>query len=100
MVIYSVTVTVDEAIKEDWVRYMKEQHIPEVIATGCFTGYRFTRVIGTSEEKENSFNVQYFLDSMKEMHRYQVHFAPALQKDHSQKYGDKALAFRTLLEEI
>ncbi len=100
MIIYSVTVTVDEKIKEEWLHYMKNEHIPDVMKTGCFTKHIFTRVIGTSEEKENSFNIQYFCNEMKDMHKYQVHFAPKLQKEHAIKYGEKALAFRTLLEEI
>lgn len=100
MIIYSVTASVDPTMHEEWVEYMRSKHIPEVMATGCFTGHRFTKVLGTGEEKENSFNVQYFCESMKEMHRYQAHHAAALQKDHGEKYGDKAHAFRTLLEDI
>lgn len=100
MIIYSVTISIEEDVKPQWIEYMKNEHIPDVIASGCFTGYRFTRVIGTSEEKENSFNIQYYLNSMADMHKYQVHFAPKLQKEHAQKFGNKALAFRTLLEDI
>ena len=100
MIIYSVTVTLDQSIKDEWIAYMKEKHIPDVMETGCFTKSVFTRVIGTGEEKENSFNVQYMCNSMKDMHKYQVHFASKLQKEHTELYGEKALAFRTLLEEI
>ena len=100
MIIYSVTVTVNETIRESWLAYMQKEHIPDVMNSGCFTKYLFTRVIGNSQEKENSFNIQYFCTAMADMHRYQVHFAPKLQKEHAEKFGEKALAFRTLLEEI
>jgi len=100
MIIYSVTVSVDANVKEEWLSYMRQKHIPDVIATGCFSGFRFTKVIGASEEKDNSYNVQYFCNSMREMHKYQVQFAPKLQKEHTDKYGEKATAFRTLLEDL
>ncbi|MGB0429196.1 MAG: DUF4286 family protein [Bacteroidia bacterium] len=100
MIIYSVTVKIDESVKQDWLDYMQNEHIPDVMKSGCFTNHIFTRVVGTSEEKENSFNIQYFCNQMKDMHKYQVQFAPKLQKDHAEKFGEKALAFRTLLEEV
>jgi hypothetical protein len=100
MIIYSVTVTVEESIKDEWIDYMKNEHILDVMNSGCFNKFTFARVVGNAEGKENSFNIQYFCDSMKDMHKYQVQFAPALQKEHVEKFGEKALAFRTLLEEI
>lgn len=100
MVIYSVTVSIDEEAKLPWLEYMQHKHIPDVLATGCFTGYRFTRVIGTSEERENSFNIQYFANSMKDMHKYQAHFAQGLQREHNERFGNRTVGFRTILEDV
>jgi len=37
---------------------------------------------------------------MKDLHNYQVNYSPSLQKKHSDKYGKKVVAFRTLLEKL
>ena len=37
MIIYNVTVSVEESIKADWLNWMKTEHIPEVMACGVFT---------------------------------------------------------------
>ena len=37
MIIYNVTIKVQESIKAEWLTWLKAEHIPEVIATGCFT---------------------------------------------------------------
>ena len=37
---------------------------------------------------------------MKKLQEYMGQHAPALQKDHTDRYKDKCVAFRTLLEEI
>ena len=100
MVIYSVTVAVDPSIVDAWIDYMKKEHIPDVLKTGCFLEFTFCRVIGNSEENKNSYNIQYHCHGMADMHRYQVQFGPALQQEHIKLFGDKAVAFRTLLEEI
>jgi len=99
MIIYNVTVKIEEEIHDDWVQWMKEKHIPDVLNTGCFQDHKFCRIIRHGEEG-HTYCVQYFVNDMKTLHQYQVKFAPALQQEHVAKYKDKALAFRTLLEVI
>lgn len=101
MIVYSVTVSVDKEIHEEWTRWMKEVHIPDVMATGIFTEYRMLKVLSTDSGNDGlSFNIQYTCDAMADLHRYQVQHAPALQKDHQEKYEGKVAAFRTLLEVV
>lgn len=100
MIVYSVTVNVDEEIHQDWLAWMKNKHIPDVIATGIFTEYRMLRVISRNDGEEGtSYNIQYSCPSMADLHQYQAKHAPALQKEHSDRYENKFVAFRTLLEE-
>ena len=34
MILYNVTVNIDTDVEEDWIEWMKETHIPEVMKTG------------------------------------------------------------------
>lgn len=45
MLLYAVQVEIDEAVAEGWRRWMNYTHIPEVIGTGYFRGYRFGEVM-------------------------------------------------------
>lgn len=96
-ILYNVTVSVDPDIHEEWLNWMKETHIPEVLATGKFTHNRILRVHG-HEENGVTYAVQYTCTSRAELDDYFERFAPALQADHASKYGAKAVAFRTILE--
>lgn len=99
MIVYSVTVNIDESIHEDWFSWMKNKHIPDVMATGYFSEYRMLRVISRQDDEQGiSYNIQYTCASMADLHQYQVQKAPALQKEHSDLYEGKFAAFRTLLE--
>ncbi|MFT4755995.1 MAG: hypothetical protein ACI91R_000632 [Vicingaceae bacterium] len=99
MIVYSVTVNINESIHEDWFAWMKNKHIPDVMATGYFSEYRMLRVISRQDDEQGiSYNIQYTCDSMANLHQYQVQKAPALQKEHSDLYDGKFAAFRTLLE--
>lgn len=102
MIIYSVTVSVDRETHEEWLEWMKEDHIPKVTDTGFFIGHRVLRLISHhGDEKDGiSYNIQYECESMANLHKYQVQHAPSLQKEHTDRYEGKFAAFRTLLEKV
>lgn len=101
MIVYSVTVSIDEDVHDDWLQWMKEDHIPKVMATGHFEEYRMMRVISHQGEKEGiSYNIQYDCESMARLHQYQAQEAPRLQAEHTERYEGKFAAFRTLLEKV
>ena len=95
-VIYNVTVSVDTEVSEEWLNWMKDVHIPDVMDTGLFLESKISKVLG-HEEGGKTFAVQYLCENMETYDNYQEKFAPALQKDHTEKYGKQTVAFRTLL---
>lgn len=98
MIIYNVTVIIDASVHDEWLVWMKEVHIPEVMITGKFTSNKICRVLGAEEEGGLTYAIQYTAKSMADYDDYQVNHAPALQADHTKKYDGKFGAFRTLLE--
>lgn len=97
MILYNVTVKIDKAIEADWLRWMKEVHIPDVLNTGLFVENKLCRIL-TDETDGISFSVQYFCKDMGAFERYQDTFAKTLQADHTRRYKDRFVAFRTLME--
>jgi len=96
MVVYNVTISVDLSVEKDWVTWMKEQHIKDVLKTGCFTEARFCRIIG-EEEGGATYAVMYLSNTQADLERYQTSFAPKLKQDTQNKFGNKFAAFRTQL---
>ncbi len=99
MIIYNVTVQLDKEVHQEWLQWMKNKHIPEVMASGQFLDYRIFRLIDESEEVV-TYACQYQCESMDNIHRYQETYAPALQADHRKRYDGRFVAFRTLLEDV
>ena len=99
MILYSVTITIQADIEPEWIEWMKKVHIPDVLRTGCFSGCRIHRVLG-SEGDEPVYVMQYRCPSVEEYHRYRDNFAPALQKDHTDRFAGKFRGSRQLLEEF
>ena len=99
MILYNITVAVDESIHQDWLQWMQGKHIQDVMATGKFTDSRLYRVL-LEKDGGITYSVQFFAKDMAALQAYQAQFAPALQKQVLDRYGDKFGAFRTVLEQI
>lgn len=99
MILYNVTVNIDKSVEDEWLHWMKEQHIPEVMETGMFVENKIFRLL-QEEPQGSTYSIQYFAKSMEDIQQYQMEYAPGLQKAHTDKYANKFVAFRTLLESV
>ncbi len=100
MIIYNVTISIEEAVETEWVQWMKKIHIPEVMNTGKFISCRFSKLTSHKEEGTRNYSAQYTCHSKKDLLDYQENFAQVLQQKSLAKFADKMLAFRTELEVI
>ena len=99
MIIYNVTVNIEDSIHTDWIKWMKEIHIPEVMETGYFLENKIAKVITTQEDETgHTYAIQYTCHSMTDLNEYNATSSPALQEKHGKRYQGKFVAFRTLLE--
>ncbi len=99
MIIYNVTINVDESIHDEWLIWIKE-HIPKVLATGKFTEAKLTKVLVEEEMGGTTYSVQYRAKSREALDAYYKEDAEKLRTEGLKKFADKMLAFRTELEII
>lgn len=100
MLIYNVTTGIDRKIEQEWLIWMKEIHIPDVMATRMFVSYKMYKVLTTDDEDSVSYAVQYSAKSLNEVEIYLDKFAPPLREEVKKKFGDQQVSFRTLLQEV
>lgn len=99
MILYNITVSIDTHTAENWLTWMRSNHIPDVMATGCFKESRISRVHG-EEESGVTYAITYLSHSKASYNQYQELHAPKLQQEHTAKFAGKFAAFRTTLEVI
>ena len=100
MILYNVTINIDNSVAEEWLQWMKEVHIPEIMATTFFIKNQIARVMEDEDNGGTTYAVQYTARNMEDLLEYQREHAPALQAKHSERYKDSFVAFRSVLELI
>lgn len=100
MILYNITINVSPDIEQDFISWMKTIHIPEVLETGIFHEHKFFRLIHDTDDGSTNYCIQYFTENLKMMMEYESKYAASLQAKTQERYKDKAIAFRSLLETI
>ena len=99
-IIYNVTVQVDNNIAHAWLQWLKDEHIPGIIATGCFTNATILRLIEVDETAGPTYAIQYHATSKALYNRYIETFAETMRKKAIEKWDDQFIAFRSVLQVV
>jgi hypothetical protein len=99
-IIYNVTIKVAPSIAAQWLSWLLNDHIPEVMSTSCFTDHRVLKLLDIDEEEGTTYVIQYSACAMEDYTRYLKEHADNLRKKSFDKWGDNFIAFRTLMEVV
>ncbi|MGQ7852948.1 DUF4286 family protein [Pedobacter sp. WC2501] len=97
MFLYNVTLILEDAAAEEWLQWMQDIHIPEVMATGLFVSNRLLKVVDSPNEGV-TYCTQYVVETLDNYNKYQETFAPALQAGLNEKFKNRFVAYRSLME--
>lgn len=99
MYIYNVTTNVQEDVHEQWVEWMKNEHIPDMLNTQKFSKALMTRVMVEEEMGGMTYSVQYTTESEEMLQKYYNENSADL-RSRSKQFEGKVVAFRTVMEVV
>lgn len=100
MIVYNVTIKVDWSIHDAWLQWMKEEHMPEMVQTGCFTQFQLLRLLEVEEEEGPTYAAQYVADSKADYNRYIETHATGMREKGLNKWGNRFIAFRSVMQSV
>jgi len=100
MYIYSVTTNIEESIHDEWLKWMKEKHIPDMLSTGKFIYAKMSQVMIEEEMGGTTYSVQYTTESLATLQDYYKEDATRLRDEAIKLFNGKFVAFRTELKII
>jgi hypothetical protein len=100
MVVYNVTVNVERQVADAWLQWLLQEHIPEIMKTNCFTGYRVVRLLEIDDSEGPTYAIQYDAESKADYNRYMELHAATMRQKSFDKWGEQFIAFRSLMEVV
>ncbi len=100
MIFYNVTVKVMHDIAEKWLHWLQNEHINDVLGTGKFVSAQVCKLLEQDETDGISFVVQYKSESWEQYQKYIEEDSALMRQKGYDKFGDRFIAFRTVMEAL
>ena len=98
MIVYNTTIKIDPQIEKEWILWQKQEHIPEVMATGLFSDHKFFRLLEQDDTEGITYVIQFFSLSIDNYKKYIEEFATSLNERSLAKWSDRFISFHTVME--
>ena len=82
MIIYEVTAVVEAHLTEAYGRYMRQEHIPDVLASGCFQSAEF------ASAAPGRYRMRYEASTDEDLERYLATHAARLREDATSRFPE------------
>ncbi len=100
MIVYNVTIKTDHSIADKWLAWLKEEHMPAIINTGCFTHATILRLLEVDETEGPTYAVQYHAESKALYNQYIQKFSEEMRNKGFEKWGNRFIAFRSVMQVV
>jgi len=100
MLIYNVTTNIEASVHDEWLQWMQETHIPDVLATGKFLNAKMSKVLVEEEMGGFTYSVQFTTVDKETLQKYYSEDATRLQEVALNRFPNKFVSFRTELKVI
>ena len=98
MIIYNVTINIDDQVHDDWLSWMQSKHIPDMLATKKFVEAKMCKVLVEEEMGGTTYSIQYKAINRQTLESYYKEDASRMRAEGMQLFANKFVAFRTELE--
>jgi len=97
MIIYNVTTRIDPSIQSQWLTWLKEDYIPGMMNTRCFTNVVILQLLDLDDTDGPTYAVQYHAESKALYQLYIEKFSLSMQQKSLNKWGDLFVDFSTVM---
>ena len=97
MIVYKVIIQIEKKIEKDWLNWMRDVHIPEIMDLNIFYKSQLFNIINNKEKEFSSFCIEYCCHSEQEYNIYKKKYSKNLQIKHIEKFKGKFKGERLIL---
>jgi len=100
MLIFNTTYLVSDKVHGDWLKWVREQHIPFMLDSAYFSKPQVARIITSDKQEGTSFSVQFHVNDLQTLKLWNKEYNSRFQENCSQQFGTEVVFFTTVLEVV
>lgn len=100
MLIFNTTYQISPGYYDEWVKWIKTEHIPYMLQSGKFTTPQLVKVMLHDETGGSSYSLQFKIGTLDELLMWQNEHGQAFESNCIKKFGTEVLFFSTVLEVV
>jgi hypothetical protein len=99
MILYNVTIILDNEIQIEWLNWMQKKQIPQLMETGYFDSNRLLKILDSPNEGV-TYCVQFVADSIEKLNEFKQKHGQFLETNTPKEFNNKLVIFPTAMEFI
>jgi hypothetical protein len=99
MILYNITVIIEEAIEAEWLTWINEEFIPNALSSNLLVSNRLLKVIDSPNEGV-TYCLQFISDSLENYQEFTNTYANNLLSTHTRQFENRSVFFSTAMEFI
>ncbi|MES2517582.1 MAG: DUF4286 family protein [Bacteroidota bacterium] len=100
MLIHNITYNIEKELENDFLDWMKNVHVQNVMITGFPKSFKIMRLLTEIDNGGATFSVQYKFDSIEGFEVFENEYFDDLNAAVDKRYRGKYVFFPSLLEEL
>lgn len=99
MILYNITVILDEEIETEWLKWINQTFIPEALSSNLLVSNRVLKVLDSPNEGV-TYCLQFIADDIQNYTQFKDIHAAALLESHTLRFKNQSVFFSTIMEFI
>jgi hypothetical protein len=98
MILYSITLSVNPEVHDEWLKWVQTQFLPSVMLSGHFVEKRMLKLLNEELGQGITYSIQLLSPTLETLQEYVDTKEDLLEKPLRDKFGKHFVEFRTYLE--
>lgn len=99
MILYNITVIIEEGIETDWLKWINESFIPDALSSNLLVSSRLLKVLDSPNEGI-TYCLQFIADNIQNYDEFKNLHAAILLDAHTAEFKNKSVFFSSVMEFI
>ncbi|MBE7171165.1 MAG: DUF4286 family protein [Williamsia sp.] len=100
MIIYNITCKVDWSVHEEWLAWVQQKYMPDMLSIDLFYHGQLVRLLETDETDGPTYALQFYTHSLENYQHFMTGAGTALLRRQLDHWNNAVVSFGTVMQQV